>query len=134
MMSRDTVLGKHKLRSQTQVSDIHRFLTMTIYVRTPPKPSTLDTMIHTYKRIKVHKSVNSALKGNRSRLAKKIFSSRFPLAVQTEMRRAKSVEQKQLHRRGTLTTRPYTDRFKTPHVAHNKTKDKGTVEENPAFE
>ena len=30
VVSRDTVLSKHKLRSQTQVCDIHQFLTMTI--------------------------------------------------------------------------------------------------------
>ena len=56
-----------------------------------------------------------------------------------ELWKAKVVEQKPL-RRGrtlvyTLTTHPYTDRFKRPHLAPiNKTKDKGTVEENPALE
>ena len=36
VVSRDTVPAKHKLRSQTQISDTHQLLTMTIYVRTPP--------------------------------------------------------------------------------------------------
>ena len=71
MVSRDTVLGKHKLRSQTQVNDIRQLLTMTIYVRTPPKPNTLETMIHTDERIKVHRSVNLAFEGHGSRLTKK---------------------------------------------------------------
>ena len=90
-------------------------------------------MRHTGEGINLHGSVKSAVERHGSRLTKKI-SSRSPLAGLTEMRRAKSVEEKPLRRARALTTRPYTVRFKTPHVAHNKTKDKGTVEENPTFE
>ena len=63
----------------------------------------------------------------------KKISSRSPLDVKTEIRRAKIVERKPLRLGRTLTIRPYTVRFLRPQVAHNKTQDKGEVQK-PAIE
>ena len=75
-------------------------------------------MRHTGEGINLHGSVKSAVERHGSRLQKKKISSRSPLAGLTEMRRAKSVEQKSLRRGRALTTHPYTARFERPHLAH----------------
>ena len=112
------LLGKHKLRSQALIDEI----------RQPPKIHNIGTYpppnghpgSDTTHRLTY--SCPQLCQPSRSRTRQptyqKTISSRSPLAEITDMRSAKIVEQKPLRRGRTLTTHPYTDRFKRPHVDH----------------
>ena len=112
------LLGKHKSRSQALVDEFRQHPNIHNIGTYPPQNG--QAGCNTPHRL-THKRPHLCQSG-RSRTREpsdeKIISSRSPLAVFTEMRRAKSAEQKPLRRRRTFTTRPYTVRFETPHLGH----------------